>query len=113
MLHLIVGHPHGAHPSHAQGQFHGGPGLSTRFAARVVVGRLALRAPRDAVALRLDGEGEMDQDLTKTQGIQNDSDGLTLWFHQTWLEIPELNGGFIRKIIDFHGPFSSQPCLIT
>ena len=71
MLHLIVGHPHRTHPSHAQGEFHGGPGLSANFAARVVVGSLALRSPRHAVALRLDGEGEMDQDLTN-QGIQMD-----------------------------------------
>ena len=68
MLHLIVGHPHGAHPSHAQGQFHGSPGLSANFAAGVVVGRLALGSPCDAIALRLDGEREMDQDLTKNQG---------------------------------------------
>ena len=28
-------------------------------------------------------------------------------------KIPELNGGFNRKITDFYGPFSGLPCLIT
>ena len=70
-IQLSFHQPHRTHPSHAQGEFHGGPGLSANFAARVVVGSLALRSPRHAVALRLDGEGEMDQDLTN-QGIQMD-----------------------------------------
>ena len=38
----------------------------------------------------------------------------TLWFHQTWQAGKSLlNGGFDRKITDFYGPFSSQPCLMT
>ena len=91
MLHLIVGHPHRTHPSHAQGEFHGGPGLSANFAARVVVGSLALRSPRHAVALRLDGEGEMDQDLTN-QGIQMD---LGCFNHP-------MDGSYPPEILDTH-----------
>ena len=34
--------------------------------------------------------------------------------NQTWLAGKSpMNGGFRRKFIDFYGPFSSTPCLIT